>query len=252
VVGEERLVTDLIGAVERGEIVAHYQPQVDLTTNRIVAAEALARWRHPELGVIGPAVFIPIAEENALIHSLGRFMIEQVLETVASWNSRGIDLEVSVNVSANQLTTLEFFDLLDADLARLELTPGAVTIEITESYPILDTPSIALRLDALRSRGLGISIDDYGVGYSSLQQLERMPATELKIDQSLVQDESVQSLALMTAVVELAHWRGLRVVAEGVETEAQLDRMRELSCDRAQGYLLGRPMPQNELERLVG
>jgi EAL domain-containing protein (putative c-di-GMP-specific phosphodiesterase class I) len=251
VVGEERLVSDLHGAAERGEIVAHYQPQVDLATNRIVAAEALARWRHPEFGAIAPAVFIPLAEEAALIHSLGRFMIEQVLNTVAGWRARGIHLEASVNVSANQLTTLEFFDLLDADLNRLDLEPGTVTIEITESYPILDTPSIALRLDTLRSRGLGISIDDYGVGYSSLQQLERMPATELKIDQSLVQDDSVQSLALMTAVVELAHWRGLRVVAEGVETHEQLERMRELECDRAQGYLLGRPMPAEELEKLV-
>ena len=250
-VGEDRLVEDLAGAVERGEIVAHYQPQVDLASNRIVAAEALARWRHPEFGVIPPGVFIPMAEENALIHSLGRFMIEEVLTAVADWRTRGIELEVSVNVSANQLTTLEFFDLLDADLSRLRLEPGSVTIEITESYPILDTPSIALRLDGLRQRGLGISVDDYGVGYSSLQQLERMPATELKIDQSLVQDESVQSLALMTAVVELAHWRGLRVVAEGVETPEQLGRMRELTCDRAQGYLLGRPMPKDELERLV-
>jgi len=250
-VGADRLVSDLYGAVERGEIVAHYQPQIDLSTNRIVAAEALARWKHPELGLIAPGVFIPIAEQTALIHSFGRFMIEQVLHTVAGWQAQGIDLEVSVNVSANQLTTLEFFDLLDADLTRLDLAPGVVTIEITESYPILDTPSIALRLDELRQRGLGISIDDYGVGYSSLQQLERMPATELKIDQSLVQDESVQSLALMTAVVELAHWRGLRVVAEGVETQEQLELVRELECDRAQGYLLGRPMPQNELEELL-
>lgn len=250
-VGEERLVHDLWGATERGEIVAHYQPQVDLSTGRIVAAEALARWRHPELGLIPPTVFIPIAEETAIIHSLGRFMIESVLHTVASWLHRGIDLEVSVNVSANQLTTLEFYDLLDADLGRLHLAPRSVTIEITESYPILDTPSIAVRLNKLRERGLGISIDDYGVGYSSLQQLERMPATELKIDQSLVQDDSVQALALMTAVVELAHWRGLRVVAEGVETPEQLERVRELECDRAQGYLLGKPMPQEELEALV-
>lgn len=251
-VGEERLVEDLFGAVDRGEIVAHYQPQIDLTSNRVVAAEALARWRHPELGLISPAVFIPIAEQTALIHSLGRFMIEQVLRARADWQESGLDLEVSVNVSATQLTTLQFFDRLDADLARLELAPNALTIEITESQPVLDTPSIAVRLDELRRRGLGISIDDYGVGHSSLQQLERMPATELKIDQSLVQNESVESLALMTAVVELAHWRGLRVVAEGVETPGQLQRMRELECDRAQGYLLGPPMPQHELEALVG
>ncbi|CAN5381874.1 hypothetical protein BH11ACT5_BH11ACT5_26460 [soil metagenome] len=250
-VGEERLASDLHGAVARGEIVAHYQPQVDLATDRIVAAEALARWRHPELGLISPAIFIPIAEETAVIHSLGRYMIDQVLETLAGWRSDGIDLEVSVNVSATQLTTLQFFDRLDADLEGYELAPNDLTIEITESLPVLDTPSIALRLDDLRRRGLGISIDDYGVGHSSLKQLERMPATELKIDQSLVQDDSVESLALMTAVVELAHWRGLRVVAEGVETTEQLELVRELECDRAQGYLLGRPMAADELEALV-
>jgi len=251
VVGEERLASDLHGAVARGEIVAHYQPQVDLASGRIVAVEALARWRHPELGLISPAIFIPIAEETALIHSLGRFMIDKVLETISGWRSAGIDLEVSVNVSATQLTTLQFFDRLDADLGALELEPNALTIEITESQPVLDTPSIALRLDELRQRGLGISIDDYGIGHSSLKQLDRMPATELKIDQSLVQDASVESLALMTAVVRLAHWRGLRVVAEGVETEEQLDLMRELECDRAQGFLLGRPMAAEDLEALV-
>jgi EAL domain-containing protein (putative c-di-GMP-specific phosphodiesterase class I) len=251
VVGEEHLIAELFGAVDRGEIVAYYQPQIDLATHRIVAVEALARWRHPELGVIGPAVFIPLAEETTVIHKLGRFMIEQALTAEAEWQARGINLEVSVNVSANQLTTLEFFDLLDADLARLDLATNSVTIEITESYPILDTPSIATRLDDLRQRGLGISIDDYGVGYSSLQQLEKIPATELKIDRSLIQDDSVQSLALMTAVVELAHWQGLRVVAEGIETHAQLALARELECDRAQGYLLGRPMTKQQLEALV-
>jgi len=250
-VGDARLAHDLHGAIARGEIVAHYQPQVDLASDRIVSAEALARWNHPELGLISPAVFIPIAEETALIHSLGRFMIDEVLSTVSLWHSDGIDVEVSVNVSATQLTTLEFFDRLDADLTKLELAPNALTIEITESHPILETPSITVRLDDLRLRGLGISIDDYGTGHSSLKQLERMPATELKIDQSLVQDDSVEALALMTAVIELAHWRGLRVVAEGVETPAQLELVRELRCDRAQGYLLGMPMPADELKKLV-
>ena len=250
-IGEERLAHDLRGAAHRGEIIAHYQPQFDLATGHVVAAEALARWHHPEFGLIAPSTFIPIAEESDIIHSLGRFMIDEVLHTAARWHAAGIELEVAVNVSANQLTTLEFFDLLDADLAARQFGACALTIEITESQPILDTPSIAHRLSELRDRGLGISIDDYGVGYSSLQQLDRMPATELKLDMSLVQDDSVEALALMTAVVELAHWRGLRVVAEGVETSAHLDRVRELECDRAQGYLLGMPMSQAELEHLV-
>lgn len=235
----------------RGEIIAHYQPQLDLESGKIVAAEALARWKHPQLGSISPGVFIPIAEEYDLIHSLGRYMITEVVRTAAEWRLAGIELEISVNVSADQLTMLEFFDRLDSDLAVHHLPPRSVTIEITESQPILETPSIAERLTKLRDNGLGISIDDYGVGYSSLQQLDRMPATELKIDLSLVQDDSVEALALMTAVVELAHWRGMRVVAEGIETQAQLARVRELECDRAQGYLLGMPMSRGELEDLV-
>lgn len=227
-VGEERLAEDLQGACARGEIVAHYQPQFDLSTGRIVGAEALARWHHPEVGLVSPAVFIPIAEELEFIHVLGRHMIDQVLATAAAWRRSGIDLEISVNVSANQLTAHDFFDKLDDDLERHRLAPNMVTIEITESQPILDDPAIGARLTELRDHGLGISIDDYGVGYSSLQQLDKMPATELKLDMSLVQGEGVETLALMTAVIELAHWRGLRVVAEGVETTAQLARVREL------------------------
>lgn len=248
---DSRLAAELHGAVERGEIGAVYQPQVDLRTGRIVAAEILSRWNHPEHGVISPGVYIPIAEDTSLIHSLGRHMIEQALTTAAQWHSHGIDLEVSVNVSATQLTALEFFDLLDADLERLDLPPHSVTIEITEAQPLLDTPSIRRRLDDLAARGVGVSIDDYGAGHSSLAQLDKVHATELKLDLALVQDESVASRALMTAVVELAHWQGLRVVAEGIETEDQLQRMRDLACDRGQGYLLGRPMPREALEALL-
>lgn len=251
VVGEERLAHDLRGASERGEIVAYFQPQLDLATNRIVAAEALARWHHPELGIISPSIFIPIAEETSIIHVLGRHMLDEVIETAAAWRAAGIDLEVSVNVSAHQLSSPEFFNRLDGHLRTFRLAPGAVTIEITESQPILETSALAHRLGELRAQGLGISIDDYGVGYSSLQQLDRMPATELKLDMSLVQDDRVESRALMTAVVELAHWRGLRVVAEGIETSEQLARVRELECERAQGYLLGMPMTRAELEDLV-
>ncbi|MEP6481031.1 MAG: EAL domain-containing protein [Rhodoglobus sp.] len=245
------LSAELRLAVSRGEIVAEYQPQVDLKTGRIVAAEALARWIHPASGVVAPENFIPTAETTGVIHSLGRFMIEKAVEVLLDWRKAGIELELSVNVSAVQLTQVEFYDQLDDDLTMLAEAAPKLTIEITESEPILDTPSIAERLSELRDRGLGIAIDDFGVGHSDAAQLDRVPATELKIDQALTQDNSAEVTALLEAVVELAHWRGIQVVAEGVETREQLDRMTRLGCDRAQGYLLGRSMPRQDLEALL-
>lgn len=246
-VSEALLAADLPKAVARGEIRAVFQPQFDLHTGRAVAVEALSRWNHPEHGPIPPNEYIAIAEGSAIIHSLGRFMIDQALDALIEWRAAGMQIDVAVNVSAAQLTTLEFYDRLDADLSDRGLPPGALTIEITESQPILQTPSVITRLSQLRREGLGVSIDDYGVGYSFLAQLERLPASELKIDQSLVQDESPEAVALVQAVTDLAHWRGITVVAEGVETEEQLERVKGFGCDRAQGYLMARPVERAEV-----
>jgi EAL domain-containing protein (putative c-di-GMP-specific phosphodiesterase class I) len=174
-------------------------------------------------------------------------MIDEALDALLDWRAAGMDISVAVNVSAAQLTTLEFYDRLDYDLAHRGLPRGALTIEITESQPILRTPSIITRLTELRREGLGVSIDDYGVGHSFLEQLERLPASELKIDQSLVQDESPEATGLVQAVTELAHWREITVTAEGVETEEQLERVRALGCDRVQGFLLARPVERDEV-----
>lgn len=247
-----RLTDELAGAIERHEVVARYQPQIDLATGEFVGVESLARWTHAQLGTVPPTMFIAIAEESGLIHRLGRLMLEDALHTVSDWHARGIPLDMSVNVSANQLSDPEFFDRLDSGLAALDLPPETLTIEITESQPILEMPSVSERLDRLRSGGLGIAIDDYGTGHSSLEQLDRLPATELKIDHTLVQDQSDEAVNLMTTVIELSHFRGIRVVAEGVETAAQLDRVRNFGCDRAQGFFFGRPLPKAELEAFVG
>lgn len=247
----EQLASDLEGAVERGEIHAVFQPQFDFVSGQIVAVEALARWNHPLAGAVSPLDFIPIAERTSLIHRLGRFMIERAFACATSLDAQGTPVEVSVNVSAAQLETLEFYDRLDHDLATTTLPKYAVTIEITESLPILDVPSIAYRLQQLRGAGLGISIDDYGTGHSSLTQLDRVPATELKLDQSLVRDTSPEVTTLIRSVIELAHHRSIRIVAEGVETYDQLERMRELGCDRAQGYLLAMPLTSDELGRVL-
>jgi len=244
-------VSALPGAVARGEISAWFQPQVDIETGATVGAEALCRWRHPELGVVSPAVFIPLAEETGDIEEIGRFMAEQTFEAFAHWARLIPPLDVSVNVSPRQLLTGAFTDWLAEQLDALSGRRGVVTIEITESRPLEDVPALVHRLNRLRELGLGIAIDDFGVGQSSLLQLKRLHGTELKIDRSLVVDESGPTTRLLRRAIDAAHDLGIRVVAEGIETAAHLRRMRDLGCDRAQGYLLGRPMPRPQFDALV-
>jgi EAL domain-containing protein (putative c-di-GMP-specific phosphodiesterase class I) len=250
-VDDTNLASDLTGAAQRGEIVAYYQPQIALATGRIVAIEALSRWRHPSLGELSPDAFIPLAEETGLIHEIGRFMVEEGCRRTAAWNAGGAAIEIAINVSASQLATSDFFDHIADCVAGTSLDPRKLTLEITESQVIGDVDAAAARLSELRALGVGVSIDDFGTGYSSLEQLRNLPATELKIDRTLVQDESATTVALMTAIVGLFKERGLRVVAEGVETPEHLERVRELGCDRAQGFLIGQPMPSADIEELL-
>jgi EAL domain-containing protein (putative c-di-GMP-specific phosphodiesterase class I) len=248
---EDRLIADLGGAVNRGEIVAYYQPQIDLSTGAIVAVESLSRWLHPELGMQSPLVFIPIAEEFGLIDEIGEFMIGEACHCARDLAARGVRIEVSVNVSALQFARTAFFDFLSAQIEECALARDSLTLEITESRFIVNRPEVAKRLALLRDQGVGVSIDDFGVGHSSVEQVLALPANELKIDRTIVQ-EATTSGDLLATIVLLAKDRGLRTVAEGVETEAQLARVRELGCDRAQGYLIGKPMPLAELDELLG
>jgi EAL domain-containing protein (putative c-di-GMP-specific phosphodiesterase class I) len=246
---EDRLIADLAGAVDRGEIVAYYQPQIDLRTGAIVAVESLSRWLHPELGMQSPLVFIPIAEEFGLIDQIGEFMISEACRCARDLAARGVRIEVSVNVSALQFARTAFFDYLAAQIEDCALARDSLTLEITESRFIANRPEVARRLGQLRDEGVGVSIDDFGVGHSSVEQVLALPANELKIDRTIVQD--AQSADLLATIVLLAKDRGLRTVAEGVETERQLARVRELECDRAQGYLIGKPMPLSDLDDLI-
>jgi EAL domain-containing protein (putative c-di-GMP-specific phosphodiesterase class I) len=250
-VEESPLLAELAGAVSRNEIVAFYQPQFDVDTERIVAAEALARWVHPVLGLVPPSSFIPLAEESGLIHEIGDHMIATACSAAVEWDQAGRAIEVAVNVSATQLHEARFADRLLDTVNSVGLDPGLLTVEVTESTAIIDVSSVAERLDWLRSVGVSISVDDFGVGHSSVEQVLSLRATELKIDQGLVRDEGGAARILLAAVVAFAHDKGLRVVAEGVENHEQLDRVRELRCDRAQGYLLGKPMPKSEIDALL-
>jgi EAL domain-containing protein (putative c-di-GMP-specific phosphodiesterase class I) len=236
----------LTRALARGELSAWFQPQMDLRTNRLVAAEALCRWHHPSWGMVGPNEFIPVAEENGTIDEIGRFMATQALSAMTEW---GID--ISVNVSPTQLDDSAFTTWLERMLRRIRGPLRRLTLEITEGRHVGDIPALVGRLDRLRTLGVGIAIDDYGAGHASLTQAKRLHATELKIDRALINDESPAATEVVTEAVTLAHRARIRVVAEGIETAAQLERVVRLGCDRAQGYLLSRPVPRPEMRRLV-
>jgi EAL domain-containing protein (putative c-di-GMP-specific phosphodiesterase class I) len=247
----DRLVSDLAGAVGRGEIVAYYQPQIDVASGQIVAVESLSRWMHPELGMQSPLVFIPIAEEFGMIDEVGDYMVGEACQLALELRERDLAIEVAVNVSALQLASAAFFEHLEQLVADLRLTPGALTLEVTESRFIANRPQVSRRLGRLRDVGIDVSIDDFGVGHSSVEQVLALPANELKIDRMIVQDQTATNGALLATIVRLVRDRGMRTVAEGVETEQQLDRVRELGCDRAQGYLIGYPMSKSDLTVLL-
>ncbi|MCU1513499.1 MAG: hypothetical protein JWO10_589 [Microbacteriaceae bacterium] len=247
----KRLSDELPGAIERGEILAWYQPQLDIASGRIVAVEALSRWMHPELGILLPNVFIPLAEQNGSIHDLGTLMFDLGCRSAADWHARGMPIEVSINVSATQLERSGFEAHLVDCLEESGADAHALVLEITETQPIDDFARTGSRLRSLRELGFGISIDDFGTGHSTLEQVLRLPATEIKIDQSVVQDDPDGFRPSMASTVNLARLRGLRVVAEGIETSNQLELVRRLKCDRAQGFLIGPPGPRAEVEQLI-
>lgn len=246
-----RLDSDLRGAVERAELMVHYQPQRDLRTGRIVGAEALVRWRHPVLGTLLPERFVAIAEDNGTIHDIGRFVVGEACRAAAGWRASGMAIEVAFNVSAVQLTAGGFVDTVAACLAATGLPARSLIAEITESQVVAELPEVHRQLEELRRRGVGVSVDDFGTGFSSLAQLRSLPASEIKVDQGFVQQNGADGTALVRAIVGLGHGLGLRVIAEGVETAAQLRKVRELGCDRAQGYWISPPVPLPEFEALL-
>jgi diguanylate cyclase (GGDEF)-like protein len=247
-----RLETDLRGAAARGELRVQFQPQIDMATQTIVAAEALVRWQHPELGLLPPGEFIPLAEDSNLIAEIGAHVLAETCRAGAGWRSQGHQLEMAVNVSAFQLSGPGFPALVNETLLRTSLPAEALTLEVTESQAMPESSVNDSNLRELRAIGVGISIDDFGTGYSSLAQLHRMPVTEVKIDRSFTMRLGEDgSTAFIAGIVGLGHGLGLRVVAEGVETRDQFEALLAMGCDRAQGYLFGKPMDAAELEELL-
>lgn len=241
-------------AVEREELELFYQPQVSLETDRIVGLEALVRWRHPERGLVMPGDFIGLAEETRLILPIGEWVLRRACRQLAQWR-RALDpeLRMAVNLSPVQFQQPGLAEMVRSALEEAGLAPGALELEVTESLLMDDASLTVETLTTLKEMGIQLSIDDFGTGYSSLVYLKRFPVGQLKIDRAFVRDilEDSGDAAICTAIIALAGYLGLEVVAEGVETPEQLDWLRRAGCDRAQGYLLGRPAPAAEIEAML-
>jgi diguanylate cyclase (GGDEF)-like protein len=232
-------------AVEREEFVLYFQPKVDVVSSRIVGAEALLRWKHPEQGMISPSRFVPIAEETGLIAEVGQWVLRAACLEAKAWNKAGYPVNVAVNVSPGQFKQRKVWLAVRAALERSGIKPAQMVLELTESMLMENADESIEMLNELKEMGVRLAVDDFGSGYSSLTYLSKFPVDELKIDQSFVKGlpEQRQSAAIIGAVVGLARELDLKVVAEGVESKAQLDYLRVRGCDQYQGYLCSRPVP---------
>jgi len=247
------LTHDLRSAIDHGQLVLHYQPQMNLPGHRVEAVEALVRWQHPARGLLGPQEFIPLAEKSGMIRDLTRWVLEDALRQNGVWRSQGLDVAVAVNVSARDLVDPSFADEIQQLLRRFSVPPAALELEITESALMADPERAITILNQLRSLGVKLAVDDFGTGYSSLAYLQRLPVTAVKIDKSFVRGlrRGDAGFVIVRSTIEIARVLGLRTVAEGVESEELWDTLAALGCDAAQGHWVARPLPADQLPWLL-
>lgn len=257
--GHERLMLEarLDQALECGQLVVHYQPRLTLITHKVESAEALVRWNHPELGMVSPASFIGLAEETGQICAIGTFVLRQACLDARRWLQAGHPpLRVSVNVSTHQLRQGDFIEQVSAILDYTGLPPHLLELELTESQLSVDMDVLVEHVQRLRQLGIQLAIDDFGTGYSSLSHLRQLPVDVVKIDRSFIQPLGQQGsdcdAAIARAIIAMAHSLQLKVVAEGVEEEAQLEFLRANHCDEVQGFWFSKPLPASEMTRLLG
>jgi diguanylate cyclase (GGDEF)-like protein/PAS domain S-box-containing protein len=243
--------SDLREALNLHQLFLEYQPIIDVINGNYVGLEALVRWQHPVRGRLVPADFIRVANDSGLIGRIGHWVIEAVCQQIADFRARGVILpHVAINVSPKQFQYSAMITQILANIAKYQIEPGQLAIEITEELLLDHSPEVREQLATLRASGIGISIDDFGTGYSSLQYLRDLPATRLKIDQTFVAriEQSAADRAIISTIAHLAHALNMRVVAEGVETRAQLSLLRASGCDEVQGFFIGRPMSVDQLQ----
>jgi EAL domain-containing protein (putative c-di-GMP-specific phosphodiesterase class I)/GGDEF domain-containing protein len=247
------LMSDLSAAMAAGQVWNAYQPKLDIRTGELCGVETLVRWTHPERGAVGPDRFIPIVESSGRAAELTAHVFRAALDDAARWHAAGHKLTVAVNVSATLLEDKAFIAWLAETLRASPIAAEMVTVEVTESAAVRNVEDAAAALAQWRSLGVAISIDDYGTGQSSLGYLQRLPANELKIDMSFIRNitKDHRDAIMVRSTIALAHQLGMKVVAEGVEDEATLALLKELDCDVAQGWLVGRPVPAGALEALL-
>lgn len=251
---ELSLERDLRGAIERNEIFTVFQPQIDLSSGCVIGAEALMRWKHPKRGLVSPANFVPIAEDSGLILLLGEHVLREACVQAHLWyDSHGRDVGVAVNVSAVQFRQDDFTDVVLRVLATTGLSPKRLELELTESVVMEGVESVGHKIRILEAHGIKIAIDDFGTGYSSLSYLRKFTVDRLKIDQSFIHDlpDNADAKAIVRAIVAMGRGLGLRVIAEGVETEEQATFLRSVGCDESQGYLYAKPMLVHDFKAWV-
>ncbi|MCH9051086.1 MAG: EAL domain-containing response regulator [Proteobacteria bacterium] len=256
--GEARPITerDLGEAISAGELVVHYQPKVKLGSKgsrEVGSLEALVRWDRPGHGLVPPDEFIPLAETTGLIDSLTDYVLHAVLKQIAQWRKHGSSVAVAVNLAPQLLSDLGLPDRLSDLLAEYGVDGSALIVEVTESAAMTDAARTMDILTRLRLKGIEISMDDFGTGYSSLVELYRMPFSEMKIDKSFVIDvnRDKEAEVIVRSIVDLGHNLGLKVCAEGVETEEAMDFLRSIKCDLAQGYYISKPLPPSDAMALI-
>ena len=245
------LMEDLRDAFDEAQFVLHFQPKVHLATGAVTSVEALVRWQHPTRGIVPPDRFLGLAEQSGLMGPLAMVVLDQALTQQVAWAADGLDLDVAVNLSAANMHDPDLVENVARSLARHGVAPSRLVLEITEDTLMVDSDGARRILQELRELGVALSVDDYGTGFSSLAYLRNLPVSEIKLDRAFLEGatDDPRAITIIRSTVELAHALGLRMVAEGIETEETLALVSSLGCDEAQGFLLGRPMPADQLSR---
>ncbi len=244
---------DLRQAIKNDELIVYYQPKINFHDQQVSGFEALVRWNHPEKGLIPPGLFIPIAEQTSLISEIGHIVIQQTAKQIRDWQALGFDnIRVSVNIVAQQLQRGHLLEDIDEALNTYHISGESLELEITESSLLENTDEVKYILEEIKKRHIHISLDDFGTGYSSLSYLTDFPIDVLKIDRSFVSKigHSKQE-AIVSAMIAMGKAMGMTIVAEGIETEHQLQYLRKLNCDIAQGFLFSKPLPQQDATRFL-